>query len=281
MYADRFAIGALLSVGALAYYTGPADMLNRALVVPASLGSTLFPAFSSLQAVGALEKLEDFYSRSLKYLVVVMGPPLLFIAAFAREILTAWLGPVFAQNGAAPLRILAISIFLSSIALIPYGLLTGAGRPDLTAKFHLIELPIHLALTWLLVSKFGLVGAAIAVTVRVAFDTALLLWACDEVGLVSLDVVRQAGVLKSFIGLLLISAVAFLPFVTSGTLLRRVSIVSLLCFAYLVGQWFWSFDDRDRSFSISTMRHLGRTRPPAPGAQPPSTLTPSRAVARK
>ncbi len=64
LYADRFAIGALLSVAALAYYTGPADMLNRTLVIPASLGSTLFPAFSSLQAGGALGKLEDFYARS-------------------------------------------------------------------------------------------------------------------------------------------------------------------------------------------------------------------------
>jgi O-antigen/teichoic acid export membrane protein len=281
MYSERFAISALLSVVALAYYTGPADMLNRALVVPASLGSTLFPAFSSLQAGGARGKLEDFYSRSLKYLVVVMGPPLLLIAAFSRDILMAWLGPVFAQNAAVPLRVLAVSIFLSSIALIPYGLLTGAGRPDITAIFHLIELPIHLTLVWLLVSRFGLVGAACAVTIRVAIDTALLLWACDKVGLVAFDTVRQTGVLKSLLSLLLVSGVTFLPFVASGTLLRRLSILLPLCLAYLVVQWFWAFDDRDRDFSISTMRHLGAHRPSAPIAAPASALTPSRAVARK
>src|ERR1700731_397620 len=262
MYADRFAIGALLSVAALAYYSGPADMLNRALVVPASLGSTLFPAFSSLQASGALVKLEDFYARSMKYLVVVMGPPLLLIAVFSGDILHLWLGPVFAKNGAVPLRVLALSVFISSLGLIPYGLLQGAGRPDITAVFHLLELPVHLGLVWLLVSKFGITGAAVAVTLRVLLDTTLILWACDRAGLASLRAVHERGVTISVIGLLLIAAVMCAPFSTSGSLLRRLTFAVLLCVGYLITQWFWSLDSRARKFALSTIRHLGMNSSP-------------------
>jgi O-antigen/teichoic acid export membrane protein len=262
LYADRFAIGALLSVAALAYYTGPADMLNRTLVIPASLGSTLFPAFSSLQAGGALGKLEDFYARSLKYLVVLMGPPLLLIAVFSRDILYLWLGPVFAKNGAVPLRVLALGVFISSLGLIPYGLLQGAGRPDITAIFHLVELPVHLALVWVLVSKFGITGAAIAVTLRVLLDTALILWACDWVGLASLRAVHERGVTISVIGLLMITAMMCAPFSTSGSLFRRLMIAVLLCSGYLIAQWFWSLDSRDRKFALATVRHLGVNRSP-------------------
>jgi O-antigen/teichoic acid export membrane protein len=267
IYADRFAIGALLSVSALAYYTGPADVLSRCLVIPASLGSTLFPAFSSLQASGAMEKLEDFYARSLKYLVVVMGPPLLLLAVFSRDILFFWLGPVFANNGAIPLRILALATFVTSLALIPYGLLQGAGRPDITAVFHVLELPVHLGLTWLLVTKFGITGAAVAVTVRVIIDTVLILWACDRVGLASLRVVHERGVTMSVVGLVLITGLMCTPFSTAGALSRRVTIDGLLVLAYLVVQWFWSLDNRDRTFAVSTVRHLGMTRALVPSIE--------------
>ncbi len=264
LYADRFAIGVFLSVAALAYYTGPADLLTRTLVIPASLGSTLFPAFSSLQASGAIEKLEDFYARSLKYLVIVMGPPLLLVAVFSRDILFLWLGPMFAANGAVPLRILAVSTFFTALGVIPYGLLQGAGRPDITAIFHLLELPLHLGLVWLLVSKFGITGAAVAVTLRVVVDTILIIWACDHVGLAAFRIVHEKGVTTSVIGLAAITMILSMPFSSNGSLGRRLTFAVLLCVGYLAAQWFWSFDSRDRTFAVSTIRHMGVRRPDVP-----------------
>ena len=64
---------------------------------------------------------------------------------------------------------------MNSLAYIPYYLLQGVGRPDLTAKFHLLELPIHIALVWFMVTHFGLPGAALAWTLRVTLDFVLLL----------------------------------------------------------------------------------------------------------
>jgi O-antigen/teichoic acid export membrane protein len=252
IYADRFAIGAILSVAALAYYSGPADMVNRTLVIPASLGSTLFPAFSSLAAVGAAERIEDIYARSLKYLVIVMGPPLLLVAAFSRDILYLWLGPAFAAKSTVPLQILALAIFISSFAIFPYGLLQGVGRPDLTAIFHLLELPLHLVLVWMLVSRMGITGAAIAVTVRVLIDTALIFWACDRLRLASLRAVHARGVTKSILGLLLTSVVMFALVACGGSLTYRVALASLLLLCYLIVQWYGSFDGRDREFLLST-----------------------------
>jgi O-antigen/teichoic acid export membrane protein len=256
MYMDRFAVGALLSVAAVAYYTGPADMLNRALVIPASLGSTLFPAFSSLEAAGAMEKLANIYARSLKYLIVTMGPLMLLISTFARDILHFWLGPAFAANSTVPLQILALATFFSALGILPYGLLQGAGRPDITAIFHVVELPLHLGLVWILVSKFGIAGAAIAVTLRVLIDLVLILWACDHVHLASLQVVHQAGVTRSFFGLLLITFAILIVSSSGAILVYRISFAILFVAGYLVAQWKWSFDSRDREFLISMMRQF-------------------------
>jgi O-antigen/teichoic acid export membrane protein len=259
LYGDRFAIGALLSVTALAYYTGAADIVNRTLVIPASLGTTLFPAFSSLEAAGAKERLVDIYGRALKYLVVVMGPVLLLVAVFSRDILQVWLGPVFARQSTVTLQILTLGVFINSFGIFPYSLLQGVGRPDVTAIFHLLELPIHLGLLWLLVPRMGITGAAIAVTVRLSIDAALIFGASHWLGFASLRAVHKRGVSKSILALILICVAMFAPFSGQSTFLFRVTLASASLVCYLVLQWYWAFDERDRQFLSATSKRFGAT----------------------
>jgi O-antigen/teichoic acid export membrane protein len=44
-----------------------------------------------------------------------------------------------------------------------------------------MELIIHLPLAWLLIVHFGIVGAAVAWTIRVSIDACLLFWATGGV----------------------------------------------------------------------------------------------------
>ena len=62
----------------------------------------------------------------------------------------------------------------NSIAYVPFTYLQAVGRPDLTAKAHLVELPVHTLLASLFVWQFGMTGAALAWTVRVTVDVVLL-----------------------------------------------------------------------------------------------------------
>jgi hypothetical protein len=72
------------------------------------------------------------------------------------------------------LQWLAAGVFLNSLAQVPLALVQGVGRPDLTAKLHLLELPLYVLGLWWLISTFGIVGAAIAWTLRVGLDAAVL-----------------------------------------------------------------------------------------------------------
>lgn len=60
------------------------------------------------------------------------------------------------------------------LAQVAFALIQGAGRPDLTAKLHLIEFPFYLLLVWYMVSVYGINGAAIAWVVRVGVDAIFL-----------------------------------------------------------------------------------------------------------
>src|SRR5581483_6394516 len=48
------------------------------------------------------------------------------------------------------------------------------GRPDVTARIHVIELPFYLGALWLGLQYFGIVGAAFVWTARVLVDAILL-----------------------------------------------------------------------------------------------------------
>jgi O-antigen/teichoic acid export membrane protein len=173
IYLDRFLIGTLLSVSAVAYYTAPFDMVCRLLVIPGAVVGVLFPAF-------ALSLMQDpnrtglLFRRGVKYVFLALFPIVLVIITLAPEILRLWLGATFAENGGLVLRWLAIGVFVNCLALMPFTFIQSAGRPGIIAKLHLAELPIYLATIWVLTKRLGIEGAAIAWTGRVTLDALLL-----------------------------------------------------------------------------------------------------------
>jgi len=173
VYIDRFFIGALLTLSAVSYYTAPSEIVTRLLIIPTSLVATLFPAFSFLSEANR-EHLKFLYARAIKYVILGVGPIVMLIIVFASQLLNLWLGPEFASKSSRVLQILALGVFFNSLARVPFSLLQALGRPEIMAKLHLIELPVHLALVWFLVSKFGLAGAAAAWAFRVTLDAVLL-----------------------------------------------------------------------------------------------------------
>jgi O-antigen/teichoic acid export membrane protein len=170
---DRFVIGAVLSVTAVAYYATPYEAITRLWIIPSSVVAVVFPAFSATFA-GDRERTAALYDRSVKYILISLFPVVLTVILFAPEILRVWLGAEFAAHSTAPLQWLTIGVFVSSLSLVPLALVQGSGRPDLTAKLHMLELPIYLIALFLLIQSHGIEGAALAWTGRVCLDAVVL-----------------------------------------------------------------------------------------------------------
>jgi O-antigen/teichoic acid export membrane protein len=98
------------------------------------------------------------------------------IIAYAHQGLTLWLGSVFADSGYRVLQWLALGVFMNCLAQVPFSFIQGIGKPDITTKLHVSELVLYIPALWFLVKLFGINGAAIAWSIRVAFDTMLLFW---------------------------------------------------------------------------------------------------------
>lgn len=181
VYGERYMLGARVGVAAAGLYSAPLDALLRVLVIPGSLARALFPALTAGAARGDVVELRRLFGSAVRWLAVLVGPPLILVSLFAPSLLELWLGAEFASGAGAATRVLAIAVLLSTLAQVPANFLIATGRPQLPARFHLAETVGYLPLAWWLVGSYGILGAAWAWAIRVAVDTALLFAAAYRV----------------------------------------------------------------------------------------------------
>lgn len=174
-YMDRFIVASVLTMSAVAYYSTPYDMITKLWIIPGGLIGVVFPALSATFEADT-ERFVLLYERSSKYIMMTLSPVILIIVTFAAPFLKFWLGATFAVESAMVLQLLAVGILLNSIGMVPYAAIQAMGRPDLTAKLHMIELPVYLGMIWFFIGKIGIDGVAMCWSLRVAVDTILLCW---------------------------------------------------------------------------------------------------------
>jgi len=173
VYFDRLLIGSMLGLVAVTYYTTPYEIITRLWIIPNALADVLFPALATALVVN-LQRARQIYSIAAKAQITLIFPVIAILILFASELLELWLGNEFSKNSTDVLRWLAVGVYVNSFARLPFSLLQSKGRPDITAKLHIIELPFYIAVLWFMTDAYGIVGTAITWLARIAIDTFLL-----------------------------------------------------------------------------------------------------------
>lgn len=172
VYFDRFILGSIIPVGDLAYYTTPYEIITRVLIVPTAVSRVLFPSVSFTIAKNfSSEKLVE---NAYRLTTLTLLPIIIILIAIAKPGMTLWLGYEFGEKSSIILQILALGVFFNGIASIPFTLIQSSNRPDLTAKAHLIELPIYAVVLWFMCREYGTIGAATAWSFRIILDLFIL-----------------------------------------------------------------------------------------------------------
>ncbi len=173
VYLDRIIIGTLLPMAHVAYYSVPYDLVNRIRIFPQALLKTLFPEFSQMDSENRKDETRVLIDASWRGIILIVGIAGILISFYARDILTLWLGPDMAEKSAAVMMIFGIGFSLNAVAFIPFNYLQSIGRPDIPAKLHLIEFPIYVVLLFICTKSYGIMGTAVAWSIRVTVDAAL------------------------------------------------------------------------------------------------------------
>jgi O-antigen/teichoic acid export membrane protein len=251
MYLDKILIGSFLTLTAVAYYSVPQEAFSRLLIIPMSLSIVLFPIFSGQTVLEEnLKKMSDLYFRSVKYLILLILPVTLFLIIYAKNILYVWVGAEYCEESSLVFQIIACGFFFNSLAQIPATILHAFGRPDLTAKFHLLELPLMVLMNVILIPWIGIIGAGIAWSIRVALDAFLLfLFAHKYVEAPILNKNKNIYFYTVRYELLFI-IIVFIALLFVNILIVKLTASFLFTLVYISWVWYRGFDEKDRTFFV-------------------------------
>jgi O-antigen/teichoic acid export membrane protein len=250
VYLERFFLASLAGVAAVAYYTAPYEAVTRLLILPAGLAAALFPAMSASRqgpsAAGAASQ-ERLLGRPLRFLLLTLAPLVALLILCGGPFIGVWLGAEYAARSTSALAILAVGVLINGLAFLPYAYLLGRGRPDLPAKFHLLELPVYVVAGWLLIKQSGVNGAALAWTLRVTVDAVLLAAAVWRTAGVAPGrfLGEHGGRALAAVAALAVTSAAGLAIVSGAG--ARVVIGATATMAFGVGVWRYVLDDAERA----------------------------------
>lgn len=174
MHLEKFIITRLVGVSALGLYTVPFQVVSASAIVPNNLAGVLFPRLSQQHIADDGRSLSELVWGATRVSAACVFPVVFCLVGFRRELLLAWVGDAFLGETTVVLAILGVALAVNAVAVPSLQALQAIGRPDLSAKAHGFELLIHVPVCWLLVSHYGIVGAAAAWFLRVLLDTVLL-----------------------------------------------------------------------------------------------------------
>jgi O-antigen/teichoic acid export membrane protein len=173
LYFDRFLISATISMAAVTYYTTPFEISSRMLILAQTLITVLFPALSTLAGTDP-ERMQNIRNSSLKLGVSAIALAAGVVIIFAHPFFRWWVeNESVIQQSPLILQILVIGIVVNYAAHFPATVLQAINRPDVSAKLHILEVPVYLLAAIFAIGNFGILGAALVWTGRALFDAAL------------------------------------------------------------------------------------------------------------
>ena len=104
-----------------------------------------------------------------------MGIVCLTMAAFLPWAIDYWLKNTAPEETWPIVRILTIGVFFNALGMIYYSYHHSIGNAKTTAMIHLFELPFFVIGLVFLINRYGVIGAAMAWTLRVTVDYILLM----------------------------------------------------------------------------------------------------------
>jgi O-antigen/teichoic acid export membrane protein len=244
VYLDRFLIATIIGAAAVAYYVTPFEIVTRLLMLPWAFAGVLFPLIASTFAPNP-ERSARLFSRGMRLVFLSLFPFVLCAIAFAHEGLSLWVGEPFAAQSDVVLRWLAIGVFMNGVVQVPFATIQAAGRADLTARIHLIELPLYVPTLWWMAHRWGIDGAAVAWMLRGGFDLVAQFVVATRV-LPARRRAAEVGARALAVGGF--SASAFAAAALVPGLSSRVVVVVAVLVAFGVLGWTHMLDIDDRSY---------------------------------
>lgn len=176
---DRFVVSNLAGASAVTAYAVPLDLANRLMIVVGSVANTLFPALAGDEGDAARK------SRSVgRALISILTPISAAMIVLFYPGLQVWIGDKLADRGRMIGEVIVVGVWATAITAIAQTRLLASDRGKLVVASYTCQLPLFFLGAFLGMSWFGLIGVAVAWSIRCHVDAvALLVLSGDGLGL--------------------------------------------------------------------------------------------------
>jgi O-antigen/teichoic acid export membrane protein len=159
---DRIFLGTLASVELVTYYAVPGSVASYIYAATVTVSSVAIPVSASLASQQKTDQLAQLYIRATRLVAVFILSISIPAFVFAHEILLEWIGPEMAERSGDVFRVLILTYVALALTVVPFNVLVGAGRPRIPAIINLVMAVLNVALVFVLIPRYELMGAAVA-----------------------------------------------------------------------------------------------------------------------
>ena len=224
---DRFVLGTLISIQAVAYYSTVYDVITKLHIIPTTFVTVLFPLFAYNSHSSETTKNSLLIGKYILIVILIISPIIFMAQIWSYDLISIWLSPDFAQKSYKIAMILLIGVLWNTLAQIPFTFLQANGNSSKTALFHIIELVLFLPILYFSITKFGIIGAALAWSIRVILDFMLLFYSTNKTTKKLLDISIILFPILMSICLVLILII------DSNNIYFKITLTIFMCSIYL------------------------------------------------
>jgi O-antigen/teichoic acid export membrane protein len=190
---DNLVVGAFVSASAVTFFAIANNLCRYATQIVSSMGGTFVPAASTYEAAGDTASLLMLYKNGTRATLMISLPILITFIVRGPRFIGLWMGPEYAHSSGIVLIILSIALFFSYANRTAGAIAFGVEKHKTTALWSIGEGVANLALSILLVHRYGIYGVAIGTMVP-SLVVQVILWPryiSKLVGLNSFEVIAQ------------------------------------------------------------------------------------------
>ena len=140
---ERLLAGILIGVEATAVFEIGEKFPTTVPSIPSAINAASFPTFAYLHAQNRRPEIAALYLSSARYVCLLAGAAMGFLAAFAPTLLAAWLGPDHVPQGAAFILVLFTLPYHLDVLTGPgSAMFKGTGQPRRELVYPLLQLAL-------------------------------------------------------------------------------------------------------------------------------------------
>jgi O-antigen/teichoic acid export membrane protein len=159
---DRFIISKVLPIVALGYYVLAFNTAASLITLQSTVSSVMFPAFTADYVRGEREVLALRCLKAVQIVTFCLAFPAFLLVFFGYDVLQVWIDRETAQSTYLVLAILALAALLNAPLNVLSTLAISTGKMRSLLLMNIGGLFGYLPCVYLLVTRFSLLGAAVA-----------------------------------------------------------------------------------------------------------------------